>query len=342
MSERLERLFIQREDKIMKKRLEGMVAIVTGSGQGVGRGIAIGLAREGAKVVTNNRKPKSGLNNFSEYDEEERKKLIVLSGDAESTANEIIMSGGEAVPFYGDVSDYKTASKLVQMAIDKFGRIDILVNNAAGLGFGMFTDTKEEDWDYQTVTKLKGAYNTMSHAVPFMIKQKFGRIVNIASDAWIGVAGLSAYSAANSGVVGLTKATAKELTKFGVTVNAICPQAESPGHEISFYATKKNFVNLGVKFDKVRMKEVEDSHGPAENMAPFVVYLSTKEAAYISGSIFSATANGRVTLYSDPEPKNTIKKNDDPWTIDELIKAVPEQLLKDYVSIYGGTTQNEI
>ncbi|AJG98212.1 hypothetical protein LF65_01607 [Clostridium beijerinckii] len=317
----------------MSKRLEGMVAIVTGSGQGVGRGIAIGLAREGAKVITNNRKPKSNLADFSEYNEEERKKLIALSGDAKSTADEIIRAGGEAAPFYGNVADYETAEKLVKTAIDTFGRIDILVNNAAGLGFGMFTDTREEDWDYQTVPKLKGAYNTMSHAVPFMIKQKFGRIVNIASDAWVGVAGLCAYSAANSGVIGLTKATAKELSQFDVTVNAICPQAESPGHEINFYATKKKLADFGVKFDETKMKEVEDSHGPAEDLAPFVAYLATKEAAYISGSVFSVTANGRVTIYSDPEPKNTIKKNDAPWTMDELIKVVPEKMLKDYVSI---------
>ena len=317
----------------MGRKLEGMVAIVTGSGQGVGRGIAIGLAREGAKVITNNRKPKSSLTDFRECDEEEREKITTLIGDAESTANEIISEGGEAIPFYGDIADYETARRLIQTAIDKFGRIDIVVNNAAGLGFGMFTDITEDDWDYQTVPKLKGAYNTMSHAVSFMIKQKFGCIVNVASDAWVGVAGLSAYSAANSGVVGLTKSTAKELNKFGISVNAICPQAESPGHQINFYATKKKLADFGVDFDEEKMKAVEDAHGKAENLAPFVAYLATKEAAYITGMVFSVTANGRITIYSNPEPKNTIKKNDEPWTIDELIEKVPEKLLKDYESI---------
>ena len=317
----------------MGKRLEGMVAIVTGSGQGVGRGIAIGLAREGAKVITNNRKPKSSLTDLRECDEDEREKITTLIGDAESTANEIISEGGEAIPFYGDIADYETARRLIQTAIDKFGRIDIVVNNAAGLGFGMFTDITEDDWDYQTVPKLKGAYNTMSHAVSFMIKQKFGCIVNVASDAWVGVAGLSAYSAANSGVVGLTKSTAKELNKFGISVNAICPQAESPGHQINFYATKKKLADFGVDFDEEKMKAVEDAHGKAENLAPFVAYLATKEAAYITGMVFSVTANGRITIYSNPEPKNTIKKNDEPWTIDELIEKVPEKLLKDYESI---------
>ncbi|MNW66885.1 short chain dehydrogenase [compost metagenome] len=81
------------------------------------------------------------------------------------------------------------------------------------------------------------------------------------------------------------------------------------------------------------MKEVEEAHGPAENMAPFVAYLATQEAAYISGAVFSVTANGRITLYSDPVSTHEIKKNDVPWTMEELIKVVPEKLLKDYVSI---------
>lgn len=319
----------------MTKKLEGKVAIVTGSGQGVGRGIAIVLAREGAKVITNNRKPYSNNDTAvgPNLNETEKQHLLSLRGDAEGAANEIIAAGGEAIPFYGSVADYDTAGEMIQKAIDTYGRIDILVNNAAGLGSGMLTDTSEKDWDYQTVPKLKGAFNCMKHATPYMIKQKFGRVINVASDAWIGMNGLSAYSAANAGLVGLTKATAKELYKVGVTVNAICPQAASPGHFVEFTGMVKKLTSLGVKIDEERMKKVEDDHGPAEHMAPFVAYLATEEAAYISGSIFSITASGRVTLYSEPVPTQTIKKDDSPWTIDELINVVPEKLLKDYVSI---------
>jgi 3-oxoacyl-[acyl-carrier protein] reductase len=319
----------------MTKTLEGKVAVVTGSGQGVGRGIAIVLAREGAKVVTNNRKPSStaAMKENSQLDEAAREKILALKGDAESTANEIIKEGGEAVPFYGNVADYDTAGKLIQTAIDAFGRIDILVNNAAGLGSGTLTATTETDWDYQTVPKLKGAFNCMSHAVPFMIQQKFGRVVNVASDAWVGMSGLSAYSAANAGLVGLTKATAKEVAQMGVTINAICPQAASPGHLVEYTAMVKKLRGLGVKIDEAKLKEVEDAHGPAENMAPFVAYLATVEAAGISGAVFSVTANGRIALYSDPVPTVEIKKADSPWTVDELIKVVPEKLLKEYASI---------
>lgn len=319
----------------MTKRLKGKVAIVTGSGQGVGRGIAIVLAREGAKVITNNRKSYSAYDSAISADlsEAERQKLLSLRGDAEGTASQIIAEGGDAIPFYGNVADYDTAGKMIQLAIDTYGRIDILVNNAAGLGSGLLVDTSEVDWDYQTIPKLKGAFNCMRHAVPYMIQQKFGRVINVASDAWVGFNNLSAYSAANAGLVGLTKATAKELYSAGVTVNAICPQAASPGHYVEFTAMLKKLTSLGVQIDQERMKKVEDDHGPAEDMAPFVAYLATEEAAFISGAVFSITASGRITLFSDPAPIQTIMKDTAPWAMEELIEAVPKSLLKDYKSI---------
>jgi 3-oxoacyl-[acyl-carrier protein] reductase len=332
----------------MTKSLEGKVAIVTGSGQGVGRGIALFMAREGAKVITNNRKPKSrdtisvnesfrslGVKGTPEFNAEEMKKILELRGDAESTAQEIMMEGGEATPFYGDVSDFETAGKMVQLAIEKYGRIDIIVNNAAGLGFGPFVEMKESDWDYQTVTKLKGAYNLMSHAIPYMIKQGFGRILNCASDAWTGIASLSAYSTANAGIVGLTKSTAKELDRFGITVNAYCPQAASPGH-MSFRATLRTMMEEnGIKMDpnNNRVEESEREHGSAENVAPFLAYLCTEQASYVNGAVFTVTGGGRISLYSDPKIIKEIKKADEPWTVNELINQIPETLLKDYVSI---------
>ncbi len=319
----------------MTKKLEGKVAVVTGSGQGVGRGIAIFLAREGAKVVTNNRKPSSAAapQELSHLSDAEREKLLALKGDAESTANQIIEEGGQAVPFYGNVADFETAGKLVQTAIDTFGRIDILVNNAAGLGSGALVATSEADWDYQTVPKLKGAYNTLRHALPCMVQQKSGRVINIASLAWVGMGGLAAYSAANAGLVGLTKAVAKEVFPLGITVNAICPQAASPGHFVEYTAMIKKLVSAGVKIDEGKLKEVEEAHGPAEDLAPFIAYLATEEAACISGAVFDVTANGRVALFSEPVQTSVIKKEGQPWTVEELIQAVPEDLCKDYVSI---------
>lgn len=322
----------------MGKSLEGKVAVVTGSGQGIGRGIALVLAREGAKVITNNRKPSAQRDtaDLSILDEVAKAKHAALSGDAEKTADEITAIGGEAIPFYGNVADYETAGRLIQAAIDTWGRIDILVNNAAGLGSGTLNDTSEEEWDYQTIPKLKGSFNTMKHAIPHMIKQKFGRIINIASDAWVGIPGLAAYSAGNAGLVGVSKAAAKELADHGITVNTVCPQADSPGHVLNFAIAMRKIEKLTggtIQIDPEKMKEVEAAHGPAENMAPFLAYLATDEAAYISGAVFSVTGDARVTLYSEPLDAGTIKKSEGPWTVDELIERVPRTLLKDYVSI---------
>lgn len=318
----------------MAKKLNGKVAIVTGSGQGVGKGIAVGLAREGAKVVTNNRKPGAdkmpGDVNLSEAD---KQKFLALRGDAEGTAAQIIAEGGEAIPFYGDVSDYKTAGELIGTALEAFGRVDIVVNNAAGLGSGMLVSTTEDDWDYQTVPKLKGAFNCMRHAVPHMIEQGFGRVINVASYAWIGLPALSAYSAANAGLVGLTKSTAKELHKVGITVNAICPEAASPGHVLEFSGMKDKLSKAGVQIDEAKLKEIDDAHGPAENLAPFLAYLSIPEAAYINGAVFEVTGGGRISLFSESVMTKTITKTDSPWTLDELIEAAPKQLLDEYTSI---------
>ncbi|MBQ6585426.1 MAG: SDR family NAD(P)-dependent oxidoreductase, partial [Coriobacteriales bacterium] len=217
--------------------LDGKVAIVTGSGQGIGRGIAIGLAREGAKVVTNNRKP-GGFSSLA-YDpasmpEEDYKQMLALSGDAEATVALITSEGGEAVAAYGDVSKWEDAQAIVQKAIDTWGRVDIIVNNAAGMGTGGITQISDVDWDKMTVTKMKGAFNMMKAAVPYMIKQGYGRIFNGSSDAWVGLPGNDAYSAGNAGIVGLTYAAAKELFRFGVTVNAYCPQGQSPAHAVEY------------------------------------------------------------------------------------------------------------
>lgn len=326
--------------------LDGKVAVVTGSGQGVGRGIALLLAREGAAVVTNNRKPRTDsptpsfrstalLESAARFTEHELEQYQALHGDAASTAAEIVGEGGRAVPFFGDISDFDTAGALVQTAIDRFGRIDILVNNAAGLGFGPFVSLTEDDWNYQVIPKLSGAFHCMRHAVPHMIEQGFGRILNTTSDAWTGIAALSAYSAANAGLVALTKSTAKELYRYGITVNAFAPQAESPGH-VSFTATLRTMLaENGVTItDEKRMQESHDAHGPAENLT-FLAYLSSEDAAEISGAVFSVTGGGRVSLYSDPAHVSHIEKNGAAWTMDELREAVPGILLKDYESSAG-------
>ncbi|MGB8264681.1 MAG: SDR family NAD(P)-dependent oxidoreductase, partial [Dehalococcoidales bacterium] len=191
----------------MGDKLKGKVAIVTGSGQGIGKAVAVALAAEGAKVVTNNRKPGTA------------------GGDAATVAAEIKAAGGEAVPFFGSVSDFKEAQLAVQTAVKNFGRIDIIVNNAGSDAPKMVWNMSEEEWDLSIDSYLKSSFNCIRHATPLMREQKWGRIINTTSTAWLGAVGHCNYSAAKAGIVGLTRAVAREVGRYGITCNAYAPTA---------------------------------------------------------------------------------------------------------------------
>jgi 3-oxoacyl-[acyl-carrier protein] reductase len=322
----------------MSDRLKGRVAVVTGSGQGIGRAIAIALAKEGAKVVTNNRKPNStDVTNLVGYSidslNRERqaklnKSLSELTGDAESTAKTIKDLGGEAIPFYGDVANFETARKLIQTAVDNFGSIDILVNNAGTFRYANCWDMSEEIWDTVTLNKPKSYFNTIRHATPYMMKQKWGRIINCSSPAWLGTALQSCnYCAANAGVVGLTLAVAKELVDYGITCNAFTPDALTRATVTILARFEKMAENGGPKNERA-VKIFESSVLP-EHLAPFIAYLATDEAADISGTVFDVRG-GHVGIYSAPQQIRHINKDKGMWTVDELVKAVPKELLKGY------------
>ena len=323
----------------MGDRLKGRVAVVTGSGQGIGRGIALGMAKEGAKVVANNRRPGStGLSIYGkEFEEklnaEEQEHARQLSGDAETVAKEIRDMGGEAVGFFGDVSDFKTAGKLIQTAVDNFGKVDILVNNAGTFSRGFIWDLSEEAWDYVIAAKLKGTFNCIRQVASLMKEQGWGRIINCTSSAWLGNVEHPNYSAANAGVVGLTRSVAREMYKYGVTCNAYAPTAMSRGH-VSLSARIRMMAKAGAPLmDEERRIRMEELHGPPEGMAPLIVYLATDEASQVSGTVFAAAGNGEFRIYSEPEEKNLIKKETGLWTVDELVEVVPKGLLEGYQSI---------
>ncbi len=291
-------------------RLTDKVAIVTGSGQGIGKAIAMGLATEGAKVITNSRKPGT------------------KGGDAESTANEIMDMHGQAMAFYGSVSDFQSAGKLVQAAIDRFSRLDILVNNAGSDAPHMIWNMTEEEWDLSVDSYLKGTFNTCRFATALMREQKWGRIINTTSTAWLGATGHCNYGAAKAGVVGLTRNIAREVGRYGVTCNAYAPTAStrfSASEEIQA-AFKKRY-EMGL-MTKERFDELTNLPGP-ETVVPFIVYLCTDAAADINGQVFDITG-GNIAIYSEPVKKNTITKNKGPWTVEELTQLVPSMLLEGY------------
>ena len=323
--------------------LKGKVAVVTGSGQGIGRAIAIGLAREGARVVTNNRRPGSTgkailtAEQMKSLDKKKgewvEKEMAAISGDAETTARSIREAGGEAVAFFGDITDFKVAEKLIQTAIDNYGRIDILVNVAGAFGFSAIEKMSEELWDKVTLVKPKGYFNTIRHAAPYMIKQKWGRILNCTSKAWLGdIIKHAEYCAANAGVVGLTKAAAIELHKHGITCNAFSPWAKTrAAYELDTYS------QVVAKEDSPFVLETRAFGGDMakitpgpEYIAPFICYLASDAGANISGSIFSLGGNS-IGMYSEPQVANNLTKFDKgPWTVEELIQQVPRGLLAGY------------
>lgn len=310
-----------------KQVLSGKVAIVTGSGQGIGRDIALCMAEQGAKVITNNRKPGSSLQAFEKtdiaFDAEEREELRRLSGDAESTAREITERGGTAIPLYGDLSDYETARRMVETAVETWGRIDIIVNNASSNWTGNIRDMDKELWDRQIHSKLMGSFYLMQNALPYMEQQGFGRILNSASDAWVGLSNYAAYGAANAALVALTKAAAKDLAGTGVTVNAYTPLAKTR----SWYNALATYKRRGIPASVIEANSPKAMQTTPEGMVPFLAYLASDEAGDISGKLFQLAADGEIGLWSDSEVVKSIREESGVWTIEALQKRVKEEIL---------------
>ncbi|MDR1821768.1 MAG: SDR family oxidoreductase [Oscillospiraceae bacterium] len=326
------------------KFLEGKVAIVTGSGQGVGRAIAMKLAENGAKVITNNRKP--GKNNATEMLTKEaiasmtaeeiaemNRKYDEVGGDAQTTANSIKGLGGEATPFFCDISDFAATKELVEFAVKTYGAVDIIANIAGAFGFGSVTEVSEEMWDRVTGVKPKGYFNVIHHAAPYMIEKKWGRIINTTSRAFLGDWILHPeYCAANAGVIGLTRAVAIELFPHNITCNAFEPFARTRAAvdlEAGANAKAGNHVVMpGLKLPSF------DFTPPPEGVAPFVCYLASDKAANISGSVFSLAGNS-IGMYSTSDIQANISKVpfSELWTQEELEFAVPFNLMRGYKSL---------
>ncbi len=300
----------------MGNKLEGKAAVVTGAGRGIGRAIALELAKEGARVVVND----LGTGRSGEGTD---------VSPVEEVVSEIKKNGGEAVPNADSVADFTAAGRMIQSCIDNFGRIDILVNVAGILRDRMVHKMSEEEWDAVINVHLKGTFNTIRHAAPHMREQKSGRIINFASESWLGiVAGQPNYAAAKGGIVSLTREVAGEMRKKNVTVNAITPTAATRMNmNDDVIANMKKMLESGVITQEM-FDEFMDMPGP-EFLAPVIAYLATDEAAGITGKVI-ACGGGRVALYSDPvEIKGLYKdhRKDGPWTIDDLTRLVPRMLL---------------
>jgi len=294
----------------MAGRLERKVAIVTGSGQGIGRSVALAMSREGAMVLTNNRHRGAE------------------GGDAETVAREITNMGGQAIPFFGDVSRFDVAESLIKTAIDSFGTVDIIVNNVGyGIG-GNPWDMPEETWDAVINANLKTTFNCSRFACGIMKEQGWGRILNATSPAWLGTIERIDYCAAKAGVVGMTRALARDLGQYGITCNAYAPRAATRRSLAkSFIDKTRRWYESGMISEQ---KYQEILHPPSpDTLAVFLAYLCTDDATNINGQVFYITG-GVIGLMSEPGMTSTIYNDRGIWTIHELAKIVPETLLQGY------------
>ena len=236
--------------------MEGRVALVTGGSRGIGRAICVELARNGARVAVN---------------------YAGSSQAAQETAELCRALGVEAEPFQADVSDPAACEALVSAVKERFGQIDILVNNAGVARDGLLMTAKEADFDQTLDTNLKGAYFCTKAAAKVMLRQKYGRIVCLSSVVGLrGNPGQTAYAASKAGILGLTKAAAKELAAKGVTVNAIAP---------GFIETDMTAA-LPEKAREAMLATIPAGRpGQAEEVARAAAFLASEEAGYITGQV---------------------------------------------------------
>jgi len=235
--------------------LNGKVAVVTGAAQGIGKTITLLLAEKGASLVL----------------------CDINLEAAEETAREIEERGGKCLVLKSDVSNFQDAEKIIKQAVERFGSIDILINNAGITKDNVLLRMKEEQWDQVMAVNLKGTFNFTKASIKVMLRKRSGRIVNIASiTGMMGNAGQANYSASKAGVIGFTKAVAREYADRGITVNAVAP---------GFIATAMT--------DAIPEKEKEElikqipmkKLGTPEDVANAVYFLVSDEARYITGHV---------------------------------------------------------
>ncbi len=294
----------------MGNRLHGRVAVVTGGGGGIGRSVAKWLAREGASVVVND------LGGAVDGTGESQ-------GPADTAVAEIAAEGGTAVANYDGIDDYESAGKLIQAAIDAYGRLDIVCHLAGILRDRMVFNMAEEEWDGVLRVHLYGAFNVVSHAVPHMIRQRYGRFLLFSSGSALGNTGQANYSAAKEGMVGFVRALSRELAPYNITVNATYPGGDTRMTQGVPDTARQLRERAGIITRQTEVQEVENAHDPERN-APKSVYLCTEAAGNITGQVIG-TSGLPMTLYSARHVTRVIHKSSR-WTLDELDLLVPNSL----------------
>ncbi len=292
--------------------LDGKVAIVTGAGHGIGRGHALELAKEGARVVVNDlgttlRGEGSGK-------------------DADLTVDLIRERGGEAVANYGDVTDYEMGRELIAQAVEEFGRLDILVNNAGIARDATIWKMTEDDWDLVIKVHLKGTFVPTHHAVNHWrrLSQQgedvsYGRIINTTSGAGLtGNFGQANYTAAKAGIAAFTQTVSLEVFKMGITVNCIGPAG----------ATRMAASIPGAGIEAKEPDEFEEWDPMDPSLAsPLVAWLASDKAAHVTGQVIRAVKD-EIILMNPWSNGNTIRKPGKRWEASELTALMNADVFK--------------
>jgi NAD(P)-dependent dehydrogenase (short-subunit alcohol dehydrogenase family) len=277
----------------MGDMLKGRVAVITGAGNGLGRADAISFAAQGARVVVNDLGTSHDGHGTSH-------------SDADQVVERIRKAGGVAVANYASVTTEDGARSIIQQAVDEFGRIDILINNAGIIRHQDIDKIITDDWDLTIKTHLYGMMYCTRAATAYMKKQNYGRILCTSSHIGFGFPGQASYSTVKEGIVGFARTVAREMAPFGTTCNILRPIAAWRG-------------------TAPEMRNPLFETNQPEDVAALATYLVSEAADHINGCIFEVL-HGHVGIFVEPPPLAKALKKDGSWTAEELAKAIPKEL----------------
>ncbi len=288
--------------------LDGRVAIVTGAGRGIGRGVAMMLASKGAKVI---------VNDLGTSDSGQGEDL----GPAEEVVKEIKDAGGDGAANMDNVAKFEGATNMVQQALKEFGRLDIVVNVAGILRDKMLHKMDPTDWQAVIDVHLNGHYNVTRAAINIFREQDYGRVINFTSTSGlIGNLGQTNYGAAKLGIIGFTRNLALECRNKNITVNAISP-----------FAWTRMIATIPVKDEATKERVEKLKRMKPEDIAPMVTYLASEQAGHVNGQVFGVRA-GEIMIFNLPRPLRSVHHTGG-WTPEQVGETAIKALEPHFVPL---------